>query len=180
MLVPLPTYYIFIQYSSCFFLCCLFCWENASYEHPSNYFTKVLHILFRTLEKMNIFYEKHGFYKKTKPCYSNEEKKNHFLHSNRILSNFIPSGIPLKMNGNNGYSWGTPVACHRICSAYQCYSRFTSCKFILDLKIKQTFSVMANQSNQDFPRKNFCHHTCCNSINITEAARIRFGSTLGI
>lgn len=26
--------------------------------------------------------------------------------------------------------------------------------------------------------KFFCHHTCCNSINVTEAARIRFGSTL--
>jgi len=32
----------------------------------------------------------------------------------------------------------------------QGYSRFTCCKTILDLTVKQAFSVMANQRNQDF------------------------------
>lgn len=47
-------------------------------------------------------------------------------------------------------------------------------------KSKQTYSVMSNQSNHDFPHKIFCYHTCFDSINITEAARIWFGSILGI
>lgn len=58
--------------------------------------------------------------------------------------------------------------------------QFTSCKFIQDLKVKQTYPVMSNESNHDFPHKTFCHHTYFNSINITEAARIWFGSILGI